>query len=226
MLLVGTVLPRWQILLTALLCTFLADFFDPFPFTLYVALPQGILVFTSLAGAGLFSCEVARNRRREVNNFQRLEKEVTARREAKEELEFLIESSPAAILTMSPDYLILRANSEAHRLLGVSERALPGTDICRYLPALSHVPLAGRTSQTFRTEMQCHGERENGEVLRFLLDLQHHGGTSFGGAGRGCLRGSKRTRGAESGTILSLSLTMRSILLILKYAKSAAIITP
>ncbi|HXR34846.1 MAG TPA: hypothetical protein VN754_02810, partial [Candidatus Binataceae bacterium] len=39
-LLVGSVLSRWQIVLTALLCTFLADFFDPFPFTLAAALPQ------------------------------------------------------------------------------------------------------------------------------------------------------------------------------------------
>src|SRR6202521_5998383 len=63
-LVVGTVLSRWQILLTALLCTFLADFFDPFPFTVGVALPQDILVFTALAGTGFFSY----SRRRETDN--------------------------------------------------------------------------------------------------------------------------------------------------------------
>ena len=52
MLLVGTALPRWQVVLTALFCTMLSDVFDPFPFTLSVALPQDILVFSSLAGTG------------------------------------------------------------------------------------------------------------------------------------------------------------------------------
>src|ERR1700686_2782290 len=85
-LVVGTVLSRWQILLTALLCTFLADFFDPFPFTAGVALPQDILVFTALAGTGFFSYEVARRRRQETDNLQKLKNEVTARCEAEEQL--------------------------------------------------------------------------------------------------------------------------------------------
>lgn len=48
LLLVGTVLSRWQILLTALACTLLSDLFDPFAFTFSIALPQDILVFSSL----------------------------------------------------------------------------------------------------------------------------------------------------------------------------------
>ena len=97
-LLVGTVLTRWQILLAALLCTFLSDFFDPFSFTLAVALPQDILVFTSLAGTGLFAYEITRSRRREMENLRRVEVEMAARREAEEQLEFLIPplSSPWA----------------------------------------------------------------------------------------------------------------------------------
>jgi PAS domain S-box-containing protein len=164
-LLVGTVLPRWQILLTALVCTFLSDFFDPFPFTLAVALPQDILVFTSLAGTGLFAYEITRSRRQEMENLRRVEEEATARREAEEQLEFLIDSSPAAILTMSADSLILRANSAAHGLFGVPAGELPGRSIRRYIPALGRVPLVGETPQTFRTEMQCRGERENGDVF-------------------------------------------------------------
>ncbi len=162
-LVVGTVLSRWQILLVALLCTFLADFFDPFLFTFGVALPQDILVFTALAGTGFFSYEVTHSRRQEAENLQKLENEVAARREAEEQLEFLIESSPAAIITMSADYLILRANSAAHRLLGVPAEALVSRSIRRFIPDLGHVPLIGEASHTFRTEMQCRGERENGE---------------------------------------------------------------
>jgi len=162
--LLGTVLSRWQIVLTALLCTFLADFFDPFPFTLAAALPQDILVFAALAGSGLFSFEVTRRSQREAADRQRVELEVTARRQAEEQLEFLIESSPAAIFTMGADHVILRANSAAHRLIGLPQGELPGRSILPYLPALGRLSLGGR-SQTFRTEMQCRGERGNGEVF-------------------------------------------------------------
>jgi len=162
-LLLGTVMSRWQILLTVLLCTFLADYLDPFPFSFRVAMPQDILVFAALAGTGFFSYEVTRSRRQGAQNLEKVEEEVAARREAEEQLEFLIESSPAAILTMSAGHLILRANSAAHRLLSVPAGALAGRSIRRYIPDLEYVPLIGKASHNFRTEMQCQGERENGE---------------------------------------------------------------
>ena len=163
-LLVGTVLSRRLVVLSALVCTVLSDFFDPFPFTLALSLPQDILVFAALAGCGLFAYEVTRRSRREAEVRHRVESEVTARREAEEQLEFLIESSPAAILTMSADFLILRANSAAYRLLGVRQGELPGQSIRQYIPALGRVsPTESR--QTFRTEMQCRGVRGNGEVF-------------------------------------------------------------
>jgi len=163
-LLVGTVLPRWQILGTALVCTVLSDLFSQAPFTLANSLPGDILVFTSLAGTGLFAFEVTRSRQRERENLERVEKESAARREAEEQLEFLIGSSPAAILTTSADGRILRANQAAHRLFGVPAGELPGRSIRRYVPALGRVPVMGET-QAFRTEMQCRGEREHGDVF-------------------------------------------------------------
>jgi len=163
-LLLGTVAPRWQIVAAAVVCTFLADLLDPFPFTLNVALSD-VLIFSSLAGSGLFSYEATRSRRLERENLERLEREVAARRQTEEQLEFLIESSPAAILTMSADLTILRANSAAHRLLGVPAAELPGRNICRYIPSLGRVPLLDETPMAFRTEMQCRGERELGEVF-------------------------------------------------------------
>ncbi len=165
MLLVGTALPRWQVVLAALFCTLLSDLFDPFRFTLGVALPEDILVFTSLAGTGLFAYEIARSRLREAENLRRVEAEALARREAEEQLEFLIGSSPAAILTMDAGGLILRANSAAHRLFEAPAGQLHGRSIRGYVPALARVPSLVETPQTFRTEMQCRGERENGAVF-------------------------------------------------------------
>src|SRR5208283_5599854 len=71
----------------------------------------------------------------------------------------------AAILTTDADSLILRANAAAHRLLGAPDGGLPGKSIRRYIPALGRVPFTGETPQAFRTEMQCRGERGNGDVF-------------------------------------------------------------
>jgi len=168
LILLGPVLSRWQVLVAAFVCTFLADFFDPFPFTL-LALPEDILAFAALSGAGLFSYEIARNRRREAETLSRVEAEAAARREAEEQLEFLISSSPAAILTVGADGLVLRANEAAHRLFEVAPGTLPGKRIGRYVPALGRVPVVGDAPQAFRTGMQCRGERDNGTV--FLAEV-------------------------------------------------------
>jgi PAS domain S-box-containing protein len=165
MLLVGTVLPLWGVLLSALICTVLADLFDPFAFTFSVGLPQDILVFTSLSGTGLYSAEITRNREREREHLRTVEMEAGARRIAEEQLEFLIENSPAAILTTDAVHRVLRANPAAHRLFGAQPGELLGKSIQRYLPALGRVDLTGDRYQTFRTEMQCRGEREQGDFF-------------------------------------------------------------
>jgi two-component system, LuxR family, sensor kinase FixL len=164
-LIVGGVWPRWAIVGTALLCTVLADWFDPYPFTLAMALPQDVLVFTSLAGTGMFAYEITLSRQRERENLRRVERESVARREAEEQLSFLIDSSPVAIFTMTVGGTIVLANSAAHRLLVVSPGELHGKNVRLYIPALSRVYANGAQPGAFRTEMQCRGERENGEVF-------------------------------------------------------------
>ena len=168
-LVMGTVLPLWGVMLTALVCTILADLFDPFAFTWSIGLPQDILVFTSLAGTGLYSHEVARNREREKKHLMAVEIEAAARRTAEEQLEFLVETSPAAILTVGADHLIARANTAAHRLFGAPIGELAGKSIRRYLPSLGKIELGGDRPQNFRTEMQCRGQREQGDF--FLADV-------------------------------------------------------
>jgi PAS domain S-box-containing protein len=164
-LIVGGVCPRWVIVGTALLCTALADWFDPYSFTLAMALPQDVLVFTSLAGTGMFAYEITRSRQRERENLRRVERESAARREAEEQLSFLIDSSPVAIFTMTVGGTIVLANSAAHRLLLLPPGELHGKNVRSFLPALSRVYSNGGQPGAFRTEMQCRGERQNGEVF-------------------------------------------------------------
>jgi PAS domain S-box-containing protein len=164
-LLIGTGGRRWQVLLAAFVCTVLGNVFDPFAFDAAVALPEGALVFAALAGTGLFAYEATNRRRQQAENLAALRAESTARRAAEEQLEFLIEHTPAAILTMTAAGDILLANSGAHRLFDAPAGQLPGRKISRYIPALGRVPSVEHTAQSFRTEMQCRGVRETGDVF-------------------------------------------------------------
>jgi two-component system sensor kinase FixL len=154
--LLGTVMGWWQLILVAIFCTFLSDQFDPFPMDMQV--PRDILIFLTLAVTGLLSRDVTRGYRREMA-------EVAARRAAEEQLEFLIESSPAAILTMTAQGEILLANPAAHRLLGVAAGKLAGKRVAHFIPALGSVPSIDQTAKPFRAEMQTRGQRENGDVF-------------------------------------------------------------
>ena len=72
---------------------------------------------------------------------------------------------------------ISRANLAAHRLFGDGGRRLAGRNIRRYHARAGHAcPSMGETPQAFRTEMQCRGERANGDVFLanvFFSTYQH-----------------------------------------------------
>lgn len=166
----GTVLNIWQLLGAAILCMMLSNALDPFPMDMEV--PRSILIFLTLATSGLLSREIAVGYRSEVDSLARLKQEMEARQNeiaarlaAEEQLDFLIENSPAAILTMTPEGEILLANPAAHLLLDVSAGSLPGRRITRYIPALGSVPSAERTTNIYKTEMQTRGQREQGDVF-------------------------------------------------------------
>jgi two-component system sensor kinase FixL len=165
--LLGTKLNWPSLIAVAVGCTFLSDRLDPF--SAEMQMPRLLLIFLTLATTGLLSLSVTRSYRREMEGLARLQKEAIARRAAEEQLEFLVESSPAAVMTMTADGAILLANPAAHRLLGVASGLLPGRRITRYIPALGSIPSIGDTARIFRTEMQTRGQRENGEI--FLADV-------------------------------------------------------
>jgi two-component system, LuxR family, sensor kinase FixL len=160
MVLLGTVLGWWQLVLAAIFCTLLSDRLDPFPTDMESA--RDVLIFLTLAVTGVLSLSLTKSYRREKESL-------AAQRAAEEQLKFLIESSPAAVLTMTATGEILLGNPAAHRLLGAAEGSLPGKKITRYVPALGSIPSVDETAKIFRTEMQTRGQRENGEA--FLTDI-------------------------------------------------------
>ncbi|HLJ46984.1 MAG TPA: ATP-binding protein [Bryobacteraceae bacterium] len=169
MLLVGSAVSRWPIFAVAALCTFLTESFDTFKWSAETGIPRDILIFAAFAGMGLFVLEATRSRHAALLHVNQIESEVQARRDAEEQLKILVESSPAAIFTANSEGRILLANDAAHRLLGLEPGALPGKSIGTYLPSLVTVPALDQQRQSFRTVMQCRGQREDGDV--FMADV-------------------------------------------------------
>lgn len=164
MLMVGTHLSRPQIAFIAALCTGLGEAFDAFPWSPAVGVPRLILTFAAFFGAGVYSFESMRNRRLVNRHIEQLEREAELQNVADEQLRFLIDSSPATILTLDADRRVLLANVAAHRLLGVDPKLLEGQSIAKFFPALARVPLSWDVPQ-FRTTMECRGQRQDGEVF-------------------------------------------------------------
>src|SRR5579863_2680437 len=118
MLLVGSVLNRWQIALWAGACTLFTELFDDFVWVFPRDVPRDILVFAAFLCMGLFVFEVGRSRQLALQHLEEIEREAKARADAEEQLKILVESSPAAVFTASSGGRILIANEAAYRLFG------------------------------------------------------------------------------------------------------------
>jgi two-component system, LuxR family, sensor kinase FixL len=145
-------LPRWGICLFAAACAGLSEAFsalDPSE-----ALFRLAFVSLALVGCGLFVGELVNHRRFSL--------------EAQERLRILVETSPAAIVTINERGLIELANRAAAELLAPNDGGLIGHPIAAFLPELHHA-LRREEGPQFRTSMQCRGHRDNGES--FLADV-------------------------------------------------------
>jgi PAS domain S-box-containing protein len=124
------------------------------------------LIFEALAlsGCGLFVSELLRNRRLTLETQQRLRA--------------LVETSPAAILTVGQDGTIELANEAAAELLAPANANLLGQPVAAFLPELQKALHSGVESE-FRTSMQCEAHRGNGEsfVAEVWFSTFKEGGT-------------------------------------------------
>jgi len=135
------------------------------------------LIFSSAGfiGTGLFVSELIRNRR--IMALQHMGDMMKLRREAEDQLQTLVESSPAAIVTIDLSGMILLANEAAQQLLAPNSPPLQGQDISAYLPALRTV-VQTQASRVFRTALQCRGQRSNGEAFLAGVWFSTYSGTS------------------------------------------------
>ncbi len=145
-------LPRWAVVLLGAACAVLSEAFSSLdPSEAYIRLGFETL---ALAGCGLFAAELLRNRRLTL--------------EAQERLRILVETSPAAIVTVDERGFIELANRAAADLMAPRDGHLVGHPIAAFLPELHHA-LRWEEGPQFRTSMQCRGHRGNGES--FLADV-------------------------------------------------------
>jgi two-component system, LuxR family, sensor kinase FixL len=161
--LAGAAFSRVAIVLLSIVCAILAELNDAFPWSARVGFPRDLLYFAAFCSVGLFVHEMQLNRRKSVLHLHEIEEEVRARQDAEEQLKVLIASSPIAILTTDSSGQVLLANDAANRLIGVYPATLEGKSIGAYLPSLTSVPGFRGGQPSFRTVMQCRGQREDGE---------------------------------------------------------------
>ena len=160
--LLGGFLSRRQIVGVALVCAVLQEAFSNLPENEAVVR----LLFSSagFVGTGLFISELIRNRRTAMTHVEELEGQIKLREDAEEQLRSLVESSPAAIVTIDSGGIVLLANEAAQHLLAPGGAALQGQAISSYLPSLQTV-VKTQPARSFRTALQCTGQRNDGEVF-------------------------------------------------------------
>jgi PAS domain S-box-containing protein len=137
-------LPRWIIVLLGTGCAVLSEVFSSLDRST-VRLGFETL---ALAGCGLFVAELVRNRRLTF--------------EGRERLKALVETSPAAIVTVDERGFIELANQAAVELMAPRDGKLIGNPVSAFLPELHHA-LRWEEAPQFRASMQCRGHRGNGE---------------------------------------------------------------
>jgi two-component system, LuxR family, sensor kinase FixL len=158
----GGFLSRAQIVAVALVCAFLQEAFSNLPQN--EAVIRLIFSSTGFIGIGLLIAQLVRNRRVDLQHVAELENEMSLRHDAEEQLQILVESSPAAIVTIDATGTILLANQAAQQLLSPDAPSLRGEKIASYLPALQ-TAVESRSSRSFRTNLQCKGQRSTGEAF-------------------------------------------------------------
>jgi two-component system, LuxR family, sensor kinase FixL len=157
---VGGFLSRTRIILIALICAV----FDFRNLPSHETLVHLLFNSAGFMGTGLFVSELTHSRRMVLKHMEELGDQIRLRRDAEEQVRILVESSPAAIVTIDGRGKILLANSAAQQLLAPGGPALAGSTVSAYLPALETVIL-GQPARAFRTALQCRGRRNSGEAF-------------------------------------------------------------
>lgn len=160
--LIAGFLPRWQTVLVALVCAVLQELFSELPSG--EAITRLLMASAGFIGTGLFVSEIIRGRQMALEHVEEIETQSKLRYEAEEQVRILVDSSPAAIVTIDSSGRILLANIAAQNLFGSEDTPIVGESIAQFLPALQSA-LQTQLPTQFHTELRCRGRRKNGEAF-------------------------------------------------------------
>ena len=160
--LIAGFLPRWQIVVIALGCAVLQELFSELPSG--EAITRLLMASAGFVGTGLFISEIIHSRQMALEHVAEVDTHTKLRHDAEEQLRILVDSSPAAIMTIDGAGQILLANEAARNLFAAEDAALAGRSIKEFVPALQMAVQTQRPTQ-FRTELRCRGRRTNGEAF-------------------------------------------------------------
>lgn len=160
--LIAGFLRRWQVVIIALACAVLQELFSELPSG--EAIARLLMASAGFVGTGLFISEIIHGRQMALEHVAEVETHTKLRHDAEEQLRILVDSSPAAIMTLDEAGRILLANEAARNLFASEATALVGRSIEEFVPALLIAVQTPRPAQ-FRTELRCRGRRADGEAF-------------------------------------------------------------
>jgi len=161
----ATVLAPAETVALVFLCSFLRSLFD-IPSPHIEMLLRFIFAVLAYTGTGLIVTGLIRNRELVVEHLSRMRREQELRHQAEEQLEVLVESSPAAILTADGAGRVLACNQAANMLFTIAEgETLQGKFIGDHVPLLADALKVNTGTEGLRTAAQCQGRRQNGDIF-------------------------------------------------------------
>ena len=163
---------RSEMVILTVVCTVLREHFAPFSWEPDV---QQRMFYTAISygGVGLLLNEIARNRRLMLRHYRELREQIDRRRTAEAQFEALVQSSPAAIITLDPEGRIDLANTAAEQIFGVEQGGLLGRTGADYLPVLADLVHKDASGIIYRATTTGVGRRVNGESFHAYVWFFH-----------------------------------------------------
>jgi PAS domain S-box-containing protein len=132
----AVVLNRKQVLLMAVVAALLRGQFTAHDSTIEWS-ARFLMATLAYAACGLLVVEVSNNRRRLVEHLARLNFEQQLRQKVEDQLRILVESSPAAILTLDSKANVAAANRAAHEMFGFTPDGMLGVPVEPLFPVFA-----------------------------------------------------------------------------------------
>ncbi|HEY1339015.1 MAG TPA: ATP-binding protein [Bryobacteraceae bacterium] len=200
-----------QILAMAVVCAILREAFDPLQWA-PGASGRIMVVTAGFAATGFFIAQLNERRRMLQEHLKEREKQIQLRLEAEEQLRTLIETTPLAILMLDGGGRVALANESAQQLLGFDKEALQGAEIEPHLPLLPRMLHSHHGGGQIRTNVECKGQRRNGDVFLAHVWLSTYRTSAGAGLAAVIWDASENLRDREGAGLDSMMATSRILI--------------